>query len=179
MGSYGGLDHRAALVHLGGSYTTDFPGSPKLGTAFNVGSGDDDPTDGVHGTFDQLYPLGHAYYGYMDLFALQNLLNVEVTVEASLPRRATLRVALQDFVLLSPGTDAWYNVGGAVVHEAGDATTLVRRRQRAGHHGPPPGRPGRGSRWATGASSAGAYPREADIMLDTADFFYLQTMVGF
>ena len=117
-GSYGGLDHRAALLHVGGSYTTDLPGRLKLGTAFNLGGGDDDATDGAHGTFDQLYPLGHAYYGYMDLFALQNLRNAEVTVEAALPRRTTLRVALQDFSLLSPGADAWYNVGGAVVHQA-------------------------------------------------------------
>ena len=121
-GSYGGLDHRAALLHVGASYTTGLPGRLKLGTAFNVGSGDDDPADGIHGTFDQLYPLGHAYYGYMDLFALQNLRNTEVTVEAALPRRTMLRVALQDFALLSPGADAWYNVGGAVVHHAGDAS---------------------------------------------------------
>ena len=46
---------------------------------FNYGSGDDDPQDGAHGTFDQLYPLGHAYYGYIDPFALQNLRNTEVT----------------------------------------------------------------------------------------------------
>ena len=56
-------------MHVGGSYTADLPGQLKLGTAFHLGSGDDDPADGVHGTFDQLYPLGHAYYGYMDFFA--------------------------------------------------------------------------------------------------------------
>ena len=32
----------------------------RLDAAFHYGSGDDDPTDGVHGTFDQLYPQGHA-----------------------------------------------------------------------------------------------------------------------
>lgn len=120
-GSHGGLDHRASLVHAGGSYMTALPGRLKLGAAFNLGSGDGDPADRVHGTFDQLYPLGHAYYGYMDLFALQNLRNAEVTVEAELARRTTLRVALQDFALAAPGTDAWYDVGGAVVHRADGA----------------------------------------------------------
>ncbi len=48
-GSYGGLDHRAALLRLGGSYTTGLPGKLKLGTAFNLGSGDDDPTDAPAG----------------------------------------------------------------------------------------------------------------------------------
>ena len=177
-GSYGGLDHRAALLHVGGSYTTGLPGKLKLGTAFNVGSGDGDPTDGLHGTFDQLYPLGHAYYGYMDLFALQNLRNTEVTVEAALPGRATLRVALQDFALLSPGADAWYNVGGAVVHHAGDPTI-------SSHVGSelditvrlPVGPVGLEAGY--GRFFGGAYLRDADFALETADFFYLQTMVGF
>ena len=177
-GSYGGLEHRAALVHVGGSYATGLPGKVKLGTAFNVGSGDDDPADGVHGTFDQLYPLGHAYYGYMDFFALQNLRNAEVTVEATLPRRITLRVALQDFVLLSPGVDAWYNVGGAVVHRADDAAIS----SHVGNElditvrlplGPV------GLEVGYGRFFGGAYVRDANFAADTADFFYLQTMVGF
>ncbi len=177
-GSYGGLDHRAALVHVGGSYTTDLPGRLKLGAAFNLGSGDDDPTDGVHGTFDQLYPLGHAYYGYMDFFALQNLRNTEVTAEATLPGRAVLRVGLQDFVLLSPGADAWYNVGGAVVHRAGGAAVSphvgneldITVRLPVGPVGIEAG---------YGRFFGGAYLRDADFTLDAADFFYLQTMVGF
>ena len=177
-GSFGGLKHRAALVHVGGSYATDLPGRLKLGTALNLGSGDDDPTDGVHGTFDQLYPLGHAYYGYMDFFALQNLRNAEVTVEAALPRRTTLRVALQDFALLSPGADAWYNVGGAVVHRAGDAAISshvgneldITVRLPVGPVGLEVG---------YGRFFGGAYLRDADFALHTADFFYVQTMVGF
>ncbi len=177
-GRHGGLEHRAALVHAGGSYATGLPGRLKLGAAFNLGSGDDDPADGVHGTFDQLYPLGHAYYGYMDFFALQNLRNVEVTAEAALPRRARLRVALQDFVLLSPGADAWYDAAGAAVHRAADAPLSPRVgaeldvtvRLPAGPFGLEAG---------YGRFFGGAYLRDAGFAVDTADFFYLQTMVGF
>ena len=177
-GRHGGLRQRAALVHAGGSYTTGLPGRLKFGAAFNLGSGDDDPTDGVHGTFDQLYPLGHAWYGYMDLFALQNLRNIEVAVEASLPRRTRLRVALQDFVLLSPGADAWYDVGGAVVHQGAGAALSshvgneldVTVRLPAGPIDLEAGY----SRFF-----GGAYLRDADFRVDAADFFYLQTMVGF
>ena len=177
-GRRGGLEQRAALVHVGGSYATDLPGRLKLGAAFNLGSGDDDPADGVHGTFDQLYPLGHAYYGYMDLFALQNLRNTEVTVEAALPRRARLRVALHDFALLAPG-DAWYDAAGAVVHRAANAAALSPRvgaeldvtvRLPAGPLGLEAG---------YGRFFGGAYLRDAGFAVDTADFFYLQTMVGF
>ena len=176
-GRYGGADHRAVLVHAGGSFTSRGLGGLKIGAAINVGSGDGDPDDGVHGTFDQLYPLGHAYYGYMDLFALQNLRNAEVTAEASIGR-ARLRVALQDFVLLAPGADAWYNVGGAVVHTAADASVSshvgneldVTVRFPAGPVGIEAG---------YGRFFGGAYLRDADFALRTADFFYLQTLVGF
>ena len=177
-GSHGGLDHRASLVHAGGSYATALPGNLKLGAALNLGSGDDDPADRVHGTFDQLYPLGHAYYGYMDFFALQNLRNAEVSVEAALPRRATLRVALHDFALAAPGTDAWYNVGGAVVHRA-DGTAApshvgnevdVTLRLPAGPLGLEIG---------YGRFFGGAYLRAAGFSENTADFFYLQTLVAF
>ena len=48
---------------------------PQAVAALNLGQGDDDPGDGVHRTFDNLYPLNHAFYGYMDFFALQNLRN--------------------------------------------------------------------------------------------------------
>ena len=177
-GSYGGLEQRAALVHVGGSYTTSLPGRLKLGAAFNLGSGDDDPDDGVHGTFDQLYPLGHAYYGYMDFFALQNLRNTEVTAEAALPGGARLRAALQDFALVAPGADAWYNVGGAVVHQSADTAI-------SSHVGNelditirlPVGPVGLEVGWAR--FFGGAYLRDADFTRDTADFFYLQTMIGF
>ena len=176
-GRYGGVRHRAALAHAGGSFTSGLPGRLKIGAAINVASGDDDPADGVHGTFDQLYPLGHAYYGYMDLFALQNLRNAEVTVEAALPGRARLRVALQDFVLLAPGADAWYNVGGAVAHRAADAAVSphvgneidVTVRVPVGPVGLEVG---------YGRFFGGAYLRDADFALRTADFFYLQTLVG-
>ena len=177
-GRYGGLEHRAALVHVGGSYATGLPGRLTFGAALNLGSGDDDPADGVHGTFDQLYPLGHAWYGYMDLFALQNLRNTEVTVEAALPRRARLRVALHDFALLAPGADAWYDAAGAVVHRAADAALSPRVGAELDVTVRLPAGP-LGLEAGYGRFFGGAYLRDAGFALDTTDFFYLQTMVGF
>jgi hypothetical protein len=43
---------------------------PKL-SAF--ASGDRNPKDGVHGTFDQLYPNIHDHHGLADQIAWQNL----------------------------------------------------------------------------------------------------------
>ena len=176
-GRHGGLTHRAALLHVGASYTAELPGTPKLGAAYNYGSGDDDPTDGVHRTFDQLYPLGHAYYGYIDLFALQNLHNTEVTIEMALPGKVGLRVGVQDFVLAAPGSDAWYNVAGAVVHRAtgeapsahvGNEVDVTLRiplgpvRLEVGY----------------GRFFGGPYLRDANFAQRSADFLYVQTMVG-
>ena len=176
-GRQGGLPHRAALVHVGGSFTAELPGRPKLGAAYNYGSGDDDPTDGVHRTFDQLYPLGHAYYGYIDLFALQNLHNTEVTIEMAFPGKVELRVGVQDFVLAAPGSDAWYNVAGAVVHWAtGEAPSAhlgnevdVTLRIPLGPVGLEVG---------YGRFFGGPYLRDANFAQRTADFLYVQTMVG-
>ena len=177
-GRYGGSPHRALMLHVGGSFTTALPGRPRIGAAFNAGSGDDDPGDGVHGTFDNLYPLNHVYYGYMDLFALQNLRNVEVSVETALPARSSLRVAWQNFTLAAPGTDAWYNAGAGIVHRAAgpdvssdvgseiDITLRVPLRQISLEVG-------------YGRFIGGAYLRDADFKLRSADFFYLQTVVGF
>ena len=137
-GSYGGLDHRAAMVHVGGAFTARLPGRPKFGAAFNLGSGDDDPDDGVHRTFDNLYPLNHVYYGTMDLFALQNLRNVEASVDAALPGGASVRVAYQLFALVAPGTDAWYNAAAGIVHAGGHPGVAGRRGQRDRHHRPRP-----------------------------------------
>ncbi len=177
-GSYGGLDQRAAMMHVGGSFATRLPGRPRLGAAFNLGSGDDDPDDGVHGTFDNLYPLNHVYYGTMDLFALQNLRNVEASVDAALPGGASVRVAYQHFALVAPGTDAWYNAAAGIVHAGGDPHVAadvgseidVTVRARIRHVGLEAG---------YGYFAGGGYLREMDFRLNSAHFFYLQTTVGF
>lgn len=177
-GSYGGLDHRAAMVHVGGAFATRLPGRPKLGAAFNLGSGDDDPHDGVHRTFDNLYPLNHVYYGTMDLFALQNLRNVEASVDAALPGGASLRVAYEHFALVAPGTDAWYNAAAGIVHAGGDPHV-------AADVGSEIDVTVRARVWRVGLEAGygyfigGGYLREMDFRLNSAHFFYLQTTVGF
>ena len=176
-GRHGGLTHRAALLHVGASYTAELPGTPKLGAAYNYGSGDDDPTDGVHRTFDQLYPLGHAYYGYIDLFALQNLHNTEVTIEMALPGKVGLRVGVQDFVLAAPGSDAWYNVAGAVVHRATGEAPSAHVGNEVDFTLRIPLGPVR-LEVGYGRFFGGPYLRDANFAQRSADFLYVQTMVG-
>lgn len=103
------LDHRAAMLHLSASYQLS---EGTLGVGYNWASGDDNPNDNDHGTFDNLYPLNHAYYGYMDLFSLQNIHNLEFTyVRPKLfGNKTKLRIAWQHF-WLDDTNDAWYNAG--------------------------------------------------------------------
>lgn len=115
------FDHLAFMLHVGGGYTFEEYSNTRVGAAYNFASGDDDPTDGDHNTFDNLYPLNHAYYGYMDFFALQNLHNIELTVEATFIDKLKARVAYQGFWLAEEDDDAWYNAGAGVIRNAGGA----------------------------------------------------------
>lgn len=118
-GTFSGLDHRASALHaeIGRQL-----GKGRLGLAYNYGSGDSDPNDGEHETFDNLYPLNHAYYGYMDFFALQNVHNAELVWRLPLPGKTVLRLAQHGFWLVET-TDAWYNAGGGVVRRDPTATS--------------------------------------------------------
>ena len=108
LGDFQGMQHRALAAHGGvGRSWSD----TRLGVAYNFASGDSDPNDSRHGTFDNLYPTNHKFYGYMDLFAWQNLHNFETTFKWKTHGWAA-RVAYHAFWLPEAGTDAWYNAGG-------------------------------------------------------------------
>ena len=178
------------MLHLGGSVAIAVLGGTRLGGAYNLGSGDDDPADGIHRTFDNLYPLNHAFYGYMDFFALQNLHNLELTAETPLPGGVTARVALQDFALAEPHTDAWYNAGAGIVRAASAGNVHAADVALSSHVGREidftlriPARAfGIGANLEVGYSRflGGDYLRQNEFAALGADFFYTQvTLVGF
>lgn len=49
------------------------PWTPRFVLTYNYATGDDDPTDGDRGTFNNLFPTNHKFYGATDLFAWQNM----------------------------------------------------------------------------------------------------------
>lgn len=111
VGKYNGLDHFAQMFHFEVGYTSDLWSTPRISTAYNFGSGDDDPKDDKHKTFDNLYPLNHAYYGYMDLFGLQNLHNFELIGAGKINNKLSYRIGVQSFFLVQKESDSWYNAG--------------------------------------------------------------------
>jgi Alginate export len=110
-GDFSGLDHRAFAAHIGSGLIIEQANKLRLGIAYNYASGDDNPNDSKHETFDNLFPTNHAYYGYMDFFSLQNVHNLENTISFTPIENLDLRLAWQNFWLAEEDTDAWYNAG--------------------------------------------------------------------
>lgn len=84
---------------------------PRIGVGFDWGSGDNDSTDNKHGTFNQLFPLGHAWLGYADLVARQNTISPNVNFTFKPHKKITVKTAWLGFWNDSPN-DALYNSGG-------------------------------------------------------------------
>jgi hypothetical protein len=82
-------------------------------------SGDDEPGGDV-GTFNQLFPLGHAYYGYIDTVGRQNAIDTSSGLSWKATRAVQLSTDLH-FFWLADSEDALYNAGGAVVRPGGSS----------------------------------------------------------
>lgn len=87
------IDHDALAANVLAGYTcTNFWGLPRLGVEYTYASGDRNPNDGVHETFDLLFGTNHKPYGAMDLFGLRNVhmpsANLTVKPATSLSLRA-------------------------------------------------------------------------------------------
>ena len=93
--------------------------TPRVYLGFDVASGDDDPTDGDLETFNQLFPLGHAYHGYIDVVGRQNVIDLHPGVELTLAKekrnlkKLSLRADYHLFWRYSD-EDALYGVGNGI-----------------------------------------------------------------
>ncbi len=105
---------------------SNFPWTPRVGIGLDYASGDHDPTDGFHGTFNQLFPLGHAYLGYLDQVGRQNIWAQNIQLSAKPLENVTTQLMYHTF-WLDKVEDALYNAGGAAVRRsiAGDAGAEV------------------------------------------------------
>ncbi|MGH7214857.1 MAG: alginate export family protein, partial [Tepidisphaeraceae bacterium] len=126
FGEFGdGGDISAWMVAFEAGYTfADATFSPRLYLGFDVASGDDDPGDEDLGTFNQLFPLGHAYFGYIDVVGRQNIVDLHPGLELTLlqNRNKVKKLALRaDYHLFwrYSDDDALYNAAGTVLRPAG------------------------------------------------------------
>ena len=85
--------------------------TPRLGVEYAYASGDSNPADGKHQTFENLFPSNHKFYGYMDFMSLQNLKNVRGILQLKPHPRVSLALEGHGF-WLADTRDSSYNVAG-------------------------------------------------------------------
>jgi hypothetical protein len=102
---------------------------PYLG--FDIASGDRKPTDGQVETFDQLFPTGHTFFGYIDVIGRQNIIDlhpgIEFTVlkDRQFARKLSFSTEYHVFWRESD-RDAVYNAAGTVLRaDATNRSTVI------------------------------------------------------
>jgi Alginate export len=88
--------------------------APHLTAEFNYASGDTDPTDGVRGTFDQLYPTAHDKYGLADQVGWRNIQHVRAGIDVT-PVKATPITVNYHSYWLAQARDGLYAASGALL----------------------------------------------------------------
>lgn len=124
FGSSGSGDISAYSAAIEGGYTFDCPLTPRVYLGFDYASGDDDASDPDKGTFNQLFPLGHAYFGYIDVVGRQNIIDVHPGLQLTLLKDKSYAKSVKlrtdyHFFWRAEESDALYNAAGAVARAAG------------------------------------------------------------
>jgi len=114
FGQYGaGLQSAGMTVSGIGYEFAESPWEPEFWVYYDWASGDADPANGRHGTFNQLLPWTHRYFGFMDLVGRQNIRDLNLQASAS---RGKLNLLLWYHVFhLDQARDALYNAAGTPI----------------------------------------------------------------
>ncbi|HEY6207257.1 MAG TPA: alginate export family protein [Chthoniobacterales bacterium] len=111
-GTVANLDLLAVATHAGAGYNfLKCPWKPRIFAEYNFASGDDDPTDGDDGTFQNLFPTAHKFYGFMDLFGWQNIHNPALDFRVKPHEKLTVDVWTNAFWLVTTN-DSLYRKNG-------------------------------------------------------------------
>ena len=102
------------------------PSKPRAFTQYDYASGDKNPHDEVHGTFDTMYPTAHDRFGICDQFGWQNIQAVRAGATIEPHNRWSVTAQYLDYWLVS-ATDSLYNTsGGSIVRNTlGTAGTHI------------------------------------------------------
>ena len=104
--------HAWFLSFIGGATLNQVAWTPTLSGIFYYGSGDNNPADTTSRTVSTLFPLGHAYWGLIDNFSGQNLIDYGIQTSVKPTEKLTLLAAWHWFDKAAQG-DAIYNIAGA------------------------------------------------------------------
>lgn len=126
FGRYGSGLQSAGMTASGIGYErVDWKMKPRLWLYYDWASGDASP-NGVHGTFNQLFPWAHRYFGFMDLVGRQNIRDLNLLLTAS-PTKKTNATIWYHIFNLAQARDALYNASGVPIRRSptGAAGTYV------------------------------------------------------
>jgi hypothetical protein len=108
FGKYSNDEFRAYGYHLLLGY--NFKGvdiGPRFTVEYSFGSGDSDPTDGKHETFDGAFGARDKMYGRMNLFHWKNIKDAQVNLEGKTCKWCCFKAEFHQF-WLAEKKDAWY-----------------------------------------------------------------------
>ena len=111
VGDVRGLSLNAFAANVGVGYNFDLPMKPRIYAEYNFASGDGNSADNKIGTFQNLFPSNHKFYGIMDVFAWQNLHNAMLSFKVTPVKNVTAQVDYNAF-WLADTNDVWYRANG-------------------------------------------------------------------
>ena len=123
VGQSAGDDVSAWMAGVEGGYTfEDCAVKPRVWVGYEFASGDSDPTDSKVGTFNQMFPLGHAWFGYVDVVGRQNHFGLQIAQGNMQDRAAWLELNFGTHVggQRSGGKGDQSALGGDLVQVAGN-----------------------------------------------------------
>jgi len=107
------LNQLAYATHIEGGYSfTKLDLKPRLALGLEYGSGDGNPSDKDHNTFVNLYPTNHKFYGAMDFFSWQNMLDPYLKASVSPVKGLTFTLTYSAFWLAN-SSDFFYQINQA------------------------------------------------------------------
>lgn len=87
---------------------------PRVFWQHDYATGDRNPKDGNHGTFDTMFPTAHDRFGIADLFGWQNIQSERAGLTIEPRKRWTITAQYLNFWLAS-AVDSLYNTSGGVI----------------------------------------------------------------
>lgn len=115
FGHYADQNQQAWAAAARTGYTfKDLAWKPRFGVEYDYASGDSDPSDNTHETFDNLYPTNHwqGNYGFVDLVSWQNLHDARANIKVMPTSKLTAQVDYHYYWLAS-NDDGWYFANGS------------------------------------------------------------------
>jgi hypothetical protein len=110
-----------SVAAYAGRNFANVPMNPSLWVGYDYASGDRSPNTGNFNTFEQLFPFGHYYFGFLDLIGRQNIhdFNVELYLN---PTKWIIFNAQGHVFRLDQASDALYNAAGNAIRRSATGT---------------------------------------------------------